>query len=642
MKRNAVYKYIGIVIILFFICSEIISLVSLREIWSGFLFFLFFTCGLFFPGMAITALVNLPIRKLTVWIALSLFLGYCADLLLYLLVMLLGLKSMAWILIAVVFLFSIPILWKKLPVQAEAMEPDLSGWKLICLTGGAMFLISLVTYCGNNYIPQISGESTVVQDILYWSGNASTLAKGFPPIDFRHYPRAYSYHYFSSMQLALANLVTGIPAVKLCVAFTVLQSVALRVFGGYTVLSLCTSVKKHAWLGMLLLFFATGLEDYSFVFYTAHNYGACFGMEYGFACFLFFLAFLILVHRSAFNWRYYALLLISFFVMYGLKSTYASVAICGVGVCCIGWLIKKQISKAVLVGVSILVLFGVGYLLIASVSGYTGGRSGVVTNIPMYKTHMADIYQTILQYLRSEVLALPVFYLLFFFTASPVCLAAAVFTAIRLTKEKKWESIDFAFLTMMAAGYFITLQFTMNGISNMYFAMASFPSVIVWFIMRLDTGKAGKAERILTTAAAAISVLCFGYIIVRLGREMIRNYSPEITYEKRDARGYLNADEVEAYYWLRDHADSNSLITANRSGLTVGAMTEKYVLEGGPDSPLFAAQSDQDILTVIRDYQEEGIDYIVYDMTYSPDFTMPAEVCDVVFQNNATIIYRIN
>lgn len=636
---KAIRKDAFLTLAILLICSEILSVVCLKEILSGLLFFTFLLGGTLLPGMVVLSFFPFFTKRMTIWYALSFYLGLCADLVLYIVVMLLGLQKYAWVILIFISLASGIVLWKRVPSVFRTMERDVSGWKVILLTGAIIFLISIVTYCGNNQIPLPTGESTITGDLFYWSGNTTELTRDFPPLDFRHYPGTYNYYYFSSMYLALVSMATGISPICLSISFTVLVSTVLRVFGGYAVLSVCTDSKKIQF-GMLLLFFSTGLENISYIYNTSHMYGAGFGTEYGFASFLFLLYFLLCIYQNGLSIPVGFLYAVSFFVTFGLKSSYACVAICGVGVLCFGWLIKGRIKDSFVMGGITLLLFGVGYYFVTNLSGYTNGRFEAISNSPMYQTYMEQIFQNINKLFPPMFVALPIFYLVFFVVASPVCFAGVVATVIRLTKKRQWESIDWGFLVMFVAGYVVMLQLTMYGLSNMYFGMASFPVAIVWYVLRSDQ-KEKKTERVCIFLAAMVSVFFFGYKVAGLTWEAMHCYSNEITYEKKNARGYINSQEWEAYNWLNSHSNTRTCIVTNRAGTAVGAITEKYVLENGEDSKLFAAEAKEELQDIMSEYQKRGIEYIVYDIAYLPEFKMPDGLCDVVFENQSTIIYQI-
>lgn len=640
MKKTTFLKHLVFIMLILFACSEVVSLLFIRDVSSGLFFSLFVIGGLLFPGMAILTALNPPVKKITEWFGLAFFLGYCADFLIYFVVVLGNLRSYTWAVILGIFLISCIFLWKKLSFVVEKLSSDVTGWKIIAVTGFAMFAVSLICYCGRNILPIQSGESGVTGDLLYWTGNTIELTWEFPPLNFRRYPISYSYHYFSSLQLALVSLATGIRPIFLSVSFTIVQSIVLRTFAGYVFLSACKVSQKRLWAGMLLLFFATGIEPWSFVYYMGHMYAAGFGFEYGLAGFLFLLYFLVCLHERGFDWKTYVIFLLSFFITFGLKVPFACVAICGIGVICIGWIFEKKRKIALLIGLPSLLLFFVAYRFVANLRGYGGGTSPFNTYQPMYQTYMSDFYQKLLAVLKTDLLSLPILYLCFFFVVSPVCLAMCVVLIIRLTRQKKWEAIDAAFAVMVLSGYVVTIQFTMGGLSNMYFAMSSFPAAIGWYFYRSEL-KRNKTGEILVLLSGIFSVCCFGYMTMRSAQAALGNYSKEIGYRNYEAAGYINADLWEAYTWVHEHTDEREFTVSNRTILSTGPFTETYVLEYDENSRLFSAETLEEKESVIQDYRKEGVRYIVYDIAFTPDFDMPEGMCEIAFQNDSTIVYTI-
>lgn len=647
-KRKLIFKN-AIIILL---CSELVSIFALHQVQSGFLFFLFQLFGILLPGMALATICDFSVKTDTEWIGISWFLGYFANLLEYLIVMLLHAQSAAWILLGLVAVCSLVYLWKSKKTDKE-LENDRVGSRILLVCGGIMFALSLVIYCGINRIPPATAESSINGDLLYWAGNTIELIKEFPPLDFRNYPTHYNYHYFFSMQLAFISMATGIRPVVLSVSFTLVQSILLRVYGGYLLLRKCTKNEKlRAW-GMVLLFFVTGWEGGTTITYAEHLYVAGFGLEYGLAIFL-FLLWLILdcYERKRFS-RNDIFMFLTFFVLLGVKSTYASVMLCGFGILFLGWMLQRKFEKALSICLPILGLFAIGYFTVIRISG--AGASGDILEGTMYDTWLSAPYQAIASIfpMFGNVFAIPIFYLYYMLIACPICFALGVYSIYTLCNRRKWELFDFAILGMLLISFLLTLQIVMAGISNRYFAMAAFPLSILWFFSVYERTAAVRGKEplglrrfwgVVISVFFVISLGGFGFKMVQAISYASTNYRTEITLDTASNTlmwTYVNQEQVEAYEWLRFHSDDTQLVATNIGGWTVGAFSERYVIHRGRKAALFTAETEESRKDILARWEDEGVRWVVYDKLTTSEL-LEIAMLTPAFENRSIVIYELN
>ena len=367
------------------VMSEVVSLSCIRDGVSGLLFAVFQIFGILLPGTAGILLIGW--KKELSWraCAFSFVLGYCISLFEYFIIMLLGLRLYVPYIVVVVATISGFYIYRKIQSFELIKDDEVrdSDTKVIWVFAGVIFLTALVASCFNNLVQPVVNESSPANDLMYWVGNIIELTKEFPPKDFTKYPNVLTYHYFSSAQLALISLFTKIRPIYMGLFFSVVQSVLLRVFCGYLVITKCTRELKLRIFGMIILFFSSGFEREVFITYLAHSYHAPFGVEYGLSIFLIFLYLLIIKSEEKTNRLKTSILIWAcLFVLAGEKIPYGGIALLGLGILCIGFLFTKQYVKAFITGLPALAIFVVEYFTMINLSRFVNNpnSNGSITN----------------------------------------------------------------------------------------------------------------------------------------------------------------------------------------------------------------------------------------------------------------------
>lgn len=639
-------------IVIIFLMSEIISIVCLGEVFSGIWFTLFQVVGVLIPGTA--CLLGWGWTKRFDWeaCAISYVGGYIFSLFVYFALMLCGLRLYVQSAVFAIFLVcSIFIFLKKKNVDSS-IDNIVVGQSLILISVWSMFSIVFFVSCCNNLLPPIVKECSPVHDLLYWVGDIIELTKEFPPKNFRNYPLSYSYHYFSSAQLALASLFTSIRPIHIGLFFSVVQSVLLRVFSGYLVLSKCTRKNELQIIGMILLFFSSGYESKVIITYLAHSYHASFGLDYGLAIFLIFLYLLLTkVEENNNLFKTSVLIWLCIFVLAGEKISYGGIGLFGLGILCIGFLIKKDYRKALITGLPALVIFILEYYLILNMSRYVNASSSsTVSNIlfPLWRTqYTQELVQQI--YGVTSLFSLPVwpwFLICFVLFSSPVCFFSVLYNSWRLFVYNSWDIIDGTFLAMYLTGLGGMLFVQMFGLSNMYFAFASFPVAIIWLLKcRLPWSRIGKIAFVI---AASFSIVGFanGYannktLLHYVSDGLFLMRSGMVSPNAKDDRTYVDMEEYKAYEWIRLNSKNNAIIVTNRESRVVGALTERYIISPRKDNSVYARLSEGGGKGLLHEYKKRGVEFIVFEEKYGRSVEYIDGACDVAYQSGNIKIYAV-
>lgn len=637
-----------------FIMSEIISVICLREIFSGIWFTLFQVGGVLIPGTA-CVLAGGWAKGLD-WraCAFSYTMGYCFSLFVYFAVMLGGLGLYARYIVIAIFLACIVFISYKNKIIKYEMESTNSGLKLILISFWVMFGIAFVASCCTHLLPPVVQDCYLYQDVMYWVGNIIELTRELPPKNFRNYPSSYSYHYFSSAQLALVSLSTSIRPIYVGMFFSVVQSVLLRVFSGYLILAKCTKSIKLQVVGMLLLFFSSGFEQRVLLTYSMHSYYAPFGMEYGLAIYLFFIYLMLEKFKEKTNQLKTSILIWACtFVLAGEKISYGAVGVFGLGVLCAGFLIKKQYKKAVITGIPACCLFWIEYFTIINLSRFVNNPTSYGVTSPISPIWEVGIGREWVLYLQSIFGALslpvaPVLIVCFMVLGNPVCFFAVFYNCLRITKKQCWNLMDISFFSMYLMGVLVWIFVQMYGASNMYFAFASFPVAIIWLLKsKLTWNRVGKFVFAITSF---VSIMGFTYgfgRVMSLPMFLCDGVSLLATGKARPGAvperllRYVDTENYQAYEWVRVNSKENDIIASNRIPDVVGALTERYINHPWMKNSIYVKPTDEERKQVLFEYKELGVKYIMFEARYGDKVEYLDKACDVVYQSDNIIIYAV-
>lgn len=649
-----VLKFLFLYCTLLTFFSLLLSVLYGNGVMMGLVFVLFQVFGIIAPGMALLCLLHLEIETTVEWIGLSYFFGFCLNLLEYLCVVPLKLQKYAVIVMLVVSIASILIIVKTFKQNKLSIRRDSKGEIVCCVFSAVMFLVAMFTSAGANLIPPKAEANIVLNDALYWVGNIIELTKEFPPKSFRNYPTKFNYHYFSSLQLAYESLVTGIRPVVIGLAYSFFQSMILLVFGSYILFRKCTSKVRYIVLGMLVLFFTSGDENGMIVTYMGHMYHGGFGFEYGLGVFLFFFYFIFTLYKSEnFLPRVAVIAILTLGINLGMKTPFACIGICGAGIVCIGWLVQKKWKRAFITGIPMLVVFFLVYYFVVNIAGYGGGSLDAIVTPSVLESNGAlqRIYEQFFGHFGDDIphvlkdFILSGIYCLY---CNPTIFFFGVFTLLNCAiLRKNWGWIDGACLAMACVGMWITVNIGMNGSSNMYFVMATYPVVVVWFLLHVEQVKHMKPWIIPLLAVMYIS---FRGFLIGFGEDSMPALIEKgyLNYFKNECveydplnRSYISKSQYEAYKYIRDHTKPNTFITTNKKDYVVGVFTERYVIRASVSNPIFLAFDVNEQSQAIKDYKDNNIKYIVYDKATSPEFELLVSECEEYYQNDSTIVYRI-
>ena len=241
IKKNLCYYILIFGVLLFGIVMA--SLYSVPIFSKGLVFSLYTLTGMLLPGYALVNLLNIECKTDIELIAYIIFFGYFVSFVQYFFVVPFGIQDYAfvvWIFFSVASVLYLFLKNKRSLLISFKNKDDFGMWSCLLIFVLVLF-VKCGLYAGQNLLPYDEVQITGIhEDLLYWIGNTVELTKRFPPFNFRLYGQTYNYHYFSSVQLAMTSLATGISPGLVSLCFSYIYPSLMLVFGGYVVFSKCT------------------------------------------------------------------------------------------------------------------------------------------------------------------------------------------------------------------------------------------------------------------------------------------------------------------------------------------------------------------------------------------------------------------
>lgn len=450
---------------IFVLVSALLNRLSPSEALLAILYYIFVYI---IPGMAIILLLGLRVSTDAEWIGYTFVSGYCYNILLYYAIVPFGLQAYIRVIsMTSALLCFLIIYWKR---GLLICTHDNGGLR-ICTVGVACYVFFMfIAYNGTGLTPDLVGRTeyyTYHRDVLYWIGNLNSLIKQYPPINPREYIRGiFNYHYFSSVQLAVQVLVTGIDTVVTCIGLYFYSTVVMIVFGTYLLAKKILNSNKEIILAVCALLITSGVENFTRMGHVHHYALASFGTDYGLGILLFLLLALYQYSLEPLKVRG-AVSVILLAILTGTKGPYAAIAICGIGVMCLIWLIQKKYGRAFIFGGSSLCAFGAVYYFVCNTRGYAaGGDSSSLYNLVIRTDPNMSILEACLRKLGREILKL--------LLMKPVVILPFIALLFIVLYRRKYLSIfEFGCFCMAAVGLAFNAIIQMPSNQQTYFALAA-------------------------------------------------------------------------------------------------------------------------------------------------------------------------
>ena len=561
---------------------------------------------------------------------------------------------------------------------------------------GLLFVIYF-SYSANYTLPDsVRTSVTYHRDSLYWVENAAALKISFPPEEIRYSGMPLYYHYFASIYVAFASLVTGIDCFSLSYALYPLCR-AMLLFGGLYVLAKTVLKKDLLRLFFLAaLLFTTGIERNTWMKYVAQLIFLPFGFDISLGFGAYSIATLIKqVENDSSDPLLIAGGALAMFMCAGHKSPVALVYMVFAGVICLGWLVTRRPGRAFANGIPLVAVFSI--VMVVCIGLFAPGESRVNAGTfslnatlkisPLYVWHEGSRLQAAsgLSAVLTSVGSWAAAFTCMVLCVNPLIIFLDITGVIALIvrrKNEKPDVIDCALLLSALFGLCMGLFNDQNGISQMYYALAAFIPGLLFGLRHLRFEK--KFLRYpLGVAVAVLFVLQCRYYFVDAGTNGLIKDGVDRVFSSTDISAFDTSDsgydefsemeeipenyppdsmqlsDYEALCWIRDNTPVDSILVSDRdirleqhTYMYHGTFSERRMwLEG--DCYLYGAywqerdERRNDIRLIYLNYPEalekakaDGVDYVIQTKWIKPDFE--GNGCTPVFENETVTVWKID
>lgn len=664
-----------------FLTLLILVFLAVTTVANGFAFFDFVKIGYFYfggwvlPGMAFLVFFNFRHLTFVELFGLGCAIGYCMNLAVYFLLFPLGYGHFTVFLVPMIGLLSIAILVIKRKYFLN-LSIDIKGFAIcVMFLLGVQFLRFFV-FDMVNILPDVTPVNEYYQDLLFWIENSVGLSKSYPPVNMRMDGFKIYYHYFSSMQMTVMNLATGISFVKIGLHYQYLMSSILLSFGAYMLAKSLIKKNSYTIVFMIIVLFCVGKDSLSQTTYGHHLHIAPFGFDVVTAISFFVLfLFLLQVKNPKFDVKVCFLTILMFVVLTGTKGSTAMVMLPGIAVICAFWLFKeRKVKQSLLYGLGSLLGFVLVYVFVLTPPQESTSR---IENAFVWFWHiqhhppMLQFYEALSERKMPIVIA-QIITIIQWLLWSNLAIYVFVFLGIVLSLIV-WKKIDIIQMSLFAitfAGALFTLMLKHNNSSQMYYIMTSFPFALLFGLYCVY-----KNHDVIFSNKIQKTVFGYGLIFVILtgllnsfdlyapfvleGYYRIR-YRETIIVSLTENR--LTRAEYDALMWLKDNSSSNAVVASNRLFITeknvdfiVGAFSERltylegfaYMINGSNEEEAWRryyliSEAMAGNSRALKQLKNEGVNYLMQFKRLNQSYKGPSNMGKLVYDNDEVSIFSLN
>lgn len=654
------YTYVLVItgiVFLFSICMSLIYRVSVLT--NGIPFFFFFIAGMLLPGYALVNLLKIKVKSDVELLAYSLFMGYLWTFIEYFLCVPIGLKKFAWLFSVVIMLLSLGYLFKLKKnnnLTMVAVHDDF-GMKLVLVFVVVILGFESIAYAGCNMLPEVFAESYMEPDPLFWVRNTVRF--------FREFKVYFNYHWFSSAQLAFVALATGIRPIVLSYAFEFITPVFMMVLGGYLVFSNCITNKKLILLAVFSLFFTFGSPDLAVVDYSSLLIEP-FALDYGMGIFLFVMYLMI----NEFNgqettYKNLTILILLFGLLCGVKANYGAIALVGIGFVCMKWFFgDKQIKRALLVGLPALVTFGLSYIFVTNMKGYTENDLGRAAEAAdnfrrpvIYAIDENNVYNFAMGLPFPSVINHVIFVVCFLLASHPFLFTTIFFQIGRaICKKERLKDGSVILLGMICVCVFIRMVVGMNGNTEEYFFINAIPICIAFVMLNWKETYSNNVMSVIKKAIVFLLVLVsfvgwntehYKFMVYRTLKNGAKNIcgigDDYEDHSKWIRDGFINSFELEALEWIRDNLSEDEVFATNNPYRIVECVSERLPVVYWDFELLVDEDIEADEKDLVDKIKADKIQYLYFDRVLKDmdDYEFVDERLNIVFENEDAVIFSV-
>ena len=540
------------------------------------------------------------------------------------------------------------------------------------------YLLITVTVSFVNTLPnELSSGNGYYVDWPFWVGNNISLTKSFPAYNFRQVGTPLRYHYFSSILMAQVSLCTGVDVTQLSFYFS---SILFGIFLIFSAYFFSTRMLKEKWsitLLMIILLFTDGLS----CTFCWHINLCPFGFDIGYAYGMITLGILAEIITKD---RFKELFIPSIFLIAmttGCKGPVGAIVLVAYGVASFYYLLCRKIKRGLVSGFAWLgafaaILFGFirGTTTFSAEVGltYIGGLD--IDTIIANARPITDIYNTLIEkyYVEGERLFVKLYAIwLYVFRINRVIIflyIIAICVLIWQIKRKKMDAFFCVLMLSSLAGILCGIYTVQTSASQMYFVMAIYPTAALagMYALEVVQGLANRNARY----KGAFQGICVAMIIL-LGLSANQYYETasgkfasglNVIRGKIDYDGYamvyVDTEDYEAFEWLKNNTAEESIFAIDthldaygRDNYMMACIfSQRYLWNETKYSPQAEAERrdkivdelSADIEGSIQSMKSEGVEYLLMQANdEKTEYGSKTDLLTEVFRNSHYVIYKL-
>ena len=625
--------------------------------WEMLAFWLFQIGMILLPGMAILSI--LKVKQITQMenLLFSYASGYVVSILVYYVLMFGKIEGNAgrWLCIGL-SIVSLYVIHKgnETKYEGEITKGRKYVWIILL---SIIFIIYFFAFSMKHVIPDYLKYNSWHGDLLYWIGDIVALEKGYPPLNFRTLSENYSYHYLGALQLALVSKVTGVSAAEVALNYSYIQAVVML---GLSTLCLTERIIVRKEVGLFTLFlllFSTGWEKSTGVTFFWHIYQVpmSFNIAYSLEIIIVLLVLIQMVKEKV---DYANLFLLGIFLLVctGTKGPSGAVVLCGIGIVCLCWILRKEYKKSLMYGIIALTAFCIVYFGLLA-SGNSNYLRGAVYDDP-YKISIYNNLIVNLKILFWKTLK----YFLNLFLINPWTVVPGGIYILYVIFKKCIKSDDMMFLFMGIIGTVLGYILHYYGNSEIYFSLSVLPFIAILAGKGIDVAVGAvlfsKSKRMFVESIVTVSAVGGILTVAWMGnwKNSLQDYvicgiqhliGRETEYVSNTQM--MTGIEYEAYKWIEENTEDTSVLLSDRMleeesfCYIPGVFAERYVYYYADKTEIekaiscFGGNSEE-----IGFFADKGIDYIVQNKRISSEKKLFSDkYTEVVYENTEVIVYRL-
>ncbi|MEG1392882.1 MAG: hypothetical protein RSC60_01260 [Christensenellaceae bacterium] len=628
-----------------------------------FLFILSQIAFVLIPGMALVLLICPPKHTLSLLIV-SYMMGVALVIAQYYLFYAIGLKDLIVLPMSILSLLSVWVLYKKRSRFQEIKQNNQDMWALSALLA-ALIVLVLFSAIVPSSVPNAATQpyATYYQDMLWNTGNTTSIANGLPVMDLHVEGLTFSYHYFTSVFLAVFKNILNVSSVFL--NFKMLPILQIILYAGalYLLFSLVTKKIGLRVLLVCITVFSSLILLQHLLFFA---YATAFSLAFTVLCAYFFIKYIKNMEQCKVGDKNFLLFLIFFAVAVGTKTLFAGVFMAGAGILFLYQIIRRKNTKIMFIH-GLLMVAVVGVLYLAMVYG-THGYNGLQVAFGTPMTMQGQIYfEPLVANLQlAKILSYPL-YLIRNHTMMVTAIVLLLVFVFKSTDKK----LPILLLSMTVVGLAMASVLYQPGLSNILFIEATTPFcvfAVFWCAKQIHNSKSLKKGLKIGLLCVVVAATVFG--VTTVSRQIAATAQNQVVRSQNiNPNDGISAYEYEGMQWLKQNTPKDAVIAADRYYFIEGENPAfaRYYYYSAFSERQFYIEGYNYINTYQKDFQKiidtrlatmkavyagddaaiaqlkaDGVAYLISSTFATPEFVLPAQYGEPVFKNEGITIYRLN